>query len=424
MHIDTLELTNFRAFEKESVTFSMPFTLLLGDNGTGKTALLEALRIAIGVYLSALDGLRPPGIIETDIHERLLPDNLGGVAEPPERVQYAPVVLKATGQLEDGKTVQWERHRNKVSSSSTTGNIELVRQHVAALAEERTQRGQVNLPLLAYYPAHRGSRGKTPDPISRVQKPERWQRAYDTALDPSVDRAAPFRWVANTTYAELQENTESQLLRATLKAIADCLEGVTHVFYSVQLDELVTEDEQGRRRRALTLSAGYWTMLLMLLDMAHRCATLNPHLGANVLRETPGIVLIDELDIHLHPRWQQRIVSDLCRAFPRVQFIATTHSPLISASLPSEALRHLEVADDGTCHVRHYAERTQGLSPDQMLSTPYFDLDSDRPLQAQEHLDKLSDRILDGDTDAALEYLRVLNEGTELSVAHEPSRRP
>ena len=422
MRIDSLKITNFRAFEHEYITFESPFTLLLGDNGTGKTALLDALRVSIGAYLSGLQGLRPPAIIEADIRERLVPDNLGGVADPPEKVQYAPVSLVASGQLENGRQVEWERRRKTVTGATTTGNIRAITDYVTAQAEARTLRKAITMPLLAYYPANRAARAKAPDSISRVQKPDPWQRAYDTALNATLDKDAHLRWVANTTYAQLQEQAESPLLRATLDAVAACLEGVQSVFYSVQLDELVVEDDQGMRRRAATLSSGYWTMLLMLLDMAHRCVMLNPHLGASVLRDTPGIVLIDELDVHLHPRWQQRVVADLCRTFPCMQFIATTHSPLVSASLPSSALRHLVTAEIGVCHVHQYQENSQGLSPDQMLVSPYFDLESDRPIETMSHLDSLNARVLDGDTAAAHEYLTILNNGTEQLFASSSGR--
>jgi predicted ATP-binding protein involved in virulence len=72
----------------------------------------------------------------------------------------------------------------------------------------------------------------------------------------------------------------------------------------------------------------------MVADIAVRCATLNPHLAGEAALLTPGVVLIDEIDLHLHPKWQRRIVGDLLAAFPNIQFIATTHSPFVIQSLP------------------------------------------------------------------------------------------
>jgi predicted ATP-binding protein involved in virulence len=79
----------------------------------------------------------------------------------------------------------------------------------------------------------------------------------------------------------------------------------------------------------------------MIGDIARRCATINPHLDDDSVSRTPGFVLIDELDLHLHPRWQRRIVDDLKRTFPEIQFITTTHSPFIIQALEPGELRIL-----------------------------------------------------------------------------------
>jgi predicted ATP-binding protein involved in virulence len=80
----------------------------------------------------------------------------------------------------------------------------------------------------------------------------------------------------------------------------------------------------------------------MISDIAYRMAMLNPQLLDDVTNKTSGVVLIDELDLHLHPQWQQRIVKDLTTIFPKVQFIVTTHSPNVIGSVPHEQLLVLE----------------------------------------------------------------------------------
>ena len=80
-------------------------------------------------------------------------------------------------------------------------------------------------------------------------------------------------------------------------------------------------------------------MVAMVADIAHRSARLNPHLGAEAATITPGVILIDEIDLHLHPKWQRRVVQDLKKTFPNIQFITTTHSPFIIQSLePGEVI--------------------------------------------------------------------------------------
>ena len=90
------------------------------------------------------------------------------------------------------------------------------------------------------------------------------------------------------------------------------------------------------------MSDGYRNMIGMIADIAYRCIRLNPQLGADALNKTTGLVLIDEIDLHLHPTWQKKIVSELITCFPNIQFIATTHSPFIVQSLNSRQIINLE----------------------------------------------------------------------------------
>lgn len=90
------------------------------------------------------------------------------------------------------------------------------------------------------------------------------------------------------------------------------------------------------------MSDGYKNTLSMIGDIAYRMAVMNPMLGNRVLEETPGIVLIDEVDLHLHPQWQQSILKDLHAIFPKVQFIVTSHAPAVINSVSREKIRMLD----------------------------------------------------------------------------------
>ena len=81
------------------------------------------------------------------------------------------------------------------------------------------------------------------------------------------------------------------------------------------------------------LSDGYRNVIKIILDIAARMCILNPYLKEKALQETPGIVLIDEIDLSLHPTWQKRIIGILKQLFPKIQFICATHSPFIIQSL-------------------------------------------------------------------------------------------
>lgn len=116
--------------------------------------------------------------------------------------------------------------------------------------------------------------------------------------------------------------------------------------YSFAAEDLtgifVTPNGEKEKLQFRQLSDGYRNIIGMVADIAYRCIKLNPHLGENAVKETPGIVLIDELDLHLHPNWQRRIVEDFKNTFPSIQFVATTHSPFIIQSLKEDELRNLD----------------------------------------------------------------------------------
>jgi predicted ATP-binding protein involved in virulence len=102
------------------------------------------------------------------------------------------------------------------------------------------------------------------------------------------------------------------------------------------------------------LSSGIRSMVALTADLAHRCASLNPHLGGDAAAKTPGLVLIDEVDLHLHPSWQQRVVELLQSAFGEMQLVLTTHSPQVLSTVYAESVRV----------VKHYADESYIVPPD------------------------------------------------------------
>ena len=106
---------------------------------------------------------------------------------------------------------------------------------------------------------------------------------------------------------------------------------VTSLFYEKRSEELMYIDNNNIIPLRL-MSSGYRSLVRMVADIAYRMAILNPDLKEEVVHKTPGVIMIDELDLHLHPRWQWKIIQALQKTFPKVQFIATTHSSIIIAS--------------------------------------------------------------------------------------------
>ena len=131
--------------------------------------------------------------------------------------------------------------------------------------------------------------------------------------------------------------------RAVQQAIDACLEstGFHDLYYNFALNCFVINHPDVGEMVVDDLSDGFRSILSMVADLAYRMVRLNPQLGAQAVVATPGVVLIDEIDMHLHPLWQQTVLLDMQRAFPKVQFIVTTHSPQVLSSVPAESVRVL-----------------------------------------------------------------------------------
>ena len=225
----------------------------------------------------------------------------------------------------------------------------------------------------------------------------------------------------------LQERRELNSLQTVYSAIAGCVEGVERALYDFELDDIALEFEGGDRYPFGFLSDGQRSMTALAADIAMRSVQLNPHLKGNAPKGTDGVVLIDELDLHLHPNWQRRIVCDLTSIFPGLQFVATTHSPFIVQSLDRQGLVNL--SDEGILEekkeprsVEDVAEETMGVDIPQRsrrflekeaAARRYYELldhfeDDDHPdvVKAKKELDEIEGRFIDDPAFTAFLKLR------------------
>lgn len=197
-------------------------------------------------------------------------------------------------------------------------------------------------------------------------------RGYVDALHAASDESRMNAWFRKQSIWEWQNKRESDLFNAVKKALASCFEAVASasdamVDFDAELQQLVFtyRDSNGvyHRDRLRSMSDGYRSTLSLIADIAYRMATLNPAMGGDILK-TPGTVLIDEVDLHLHPRWQARILEDLINIFPNVQFVTTTHSPLVVASVPRNNILML-----GESSAVMPSTETRGRDASDVLST-------------------------------------------------------
>ena len=184
-------------------------------------------------------------------------------------------------------------------------------------------------------------------------KPSRLD-ALEGALAARTDFEGFLAWFYFKRYEELQEREDREDSDYQLKDVSVIRQAITSMLPEVSnprielnpLRFVVSQKSEEGRVEKLSLnqlSGGYRIVLALAADLARRMAQGNPHMDDPLQSE--AIVLIDEIELHLHPAWQQRILSDLMRTFPNAQFIATTHSPQVLTTV--EPQRIVELYRDG-----------------------------------------------------------------------------
>ncbi len=338
MIIDSLKLHNFRLFEDVELQLNERVCVVVGINGAGKSTLLDAMCILLSCYVGGFDGLGVRRIAQSDI--RHVTYKSGSFYE---NVSQLPVEIAAAGSIGD-TPVAWKSLKLKDSpqSSSPSAYEEMTR--LAGEHQIRLREGDGNLvlPLIAYYGTGRlwkreASKKKRE---SQVQTTFRRLSAYEDCLDAHLTDTTLAAWYERMTIKNLQrggDTPEFAAVRAALSNSLRTLTGFSKVEFQSNFDthelEVIYEDgDRVERIPSSQLSDGYRVALNIFADIAYMAAQLNPQLGESVLAATEGIVLIDEIDLHLHPQWQQLVLSDLASTFPRVQFVVTTHASSVIAS--------------------------------------------------------------------------------------------
>ena len=368
MKIDRIHVKNFKCFDEKHLELNSRFTLLVGDNGAGKTTILDALAVAAGIWL-----VRPPDSTLAGSGRNILPSEIRIVPKQEgDRAQFLerkPVSVEAEGEIA-GRRAQWCRQvrydGTRTSNAEAKDALEIIGRHFS-----RIQGGECALsPVVAYYGAGRAwlpSRGRTETRGRRNGPARRWEAFYD-CFNERIRLNDLHVWFQREAIAFASQAGSWRPGYGVVKhAILRCVPEADELWYDGDRAELVVS-MGGEARTFASLSAGQRMMVALVADIAIKAVTQNSYLVSKedrtytgdellpeVLQRTPGLVLIDELDAHLHPRWQRRVVDDLKRTFPCVQFVCTSHSPFVIQSLDAGELRTL---DPGGTALVEYADRS------------------------------------------------------------------
>ncbi len=335
MKVKSLNLHNFRQFIDLDVNFNENINVFVGVNGAGKTSILDALAIMLSRLIGRIQSSHGTGrfFVDEDIHD--------GTSET---VNDIAITYK-------GINVDWSVTKTKRGRKrQTISNLGQIKEVVQMVQEELEHDEHISFPLAVYYSVNRA----VLDIPLRIRTKHKFGQleAYDQALKGARnDFRLFFEWFRKREDLE-NEQRLSQVNRGIeyrdpqLQAVRDAIETLTGFScIRVRRSPLRMEvKKDGRSLNVRQLSDGEKCLLALAGDLARRLAIANPGLSSPLTGT--GVILIDELDLHLHPGWQQEIIEKLTITFPNCQFIVTTHSPQILTTLRAENIRLLKQKDE------------------------------------------------------------------------------
>ncbi|MBK5551376.1 AAA family ATPase [Pseudomonas sp. TH03] len=406
-------------------------TVFVGNNGAGKTTLLKSLATSLSWLVARIRTEKGSGshIAEEDIRNGASVALILTAVVDKSQASTSPPVLNPEGVLFNWGIARGRQGRKSDVHSSLAEATRLADHY----RNQLTADDKASLPLIAYYPVER-SVLEIPLKI-RTKHTFDQLDGYDNALNRGVDFRRFFEWFREREDSEnengvpdsvlsqiskdfgkdssvwkalskIKASSRDRQLTAVRSAIAAFMPGFSNLRVQRKPRLHMAIDKDGVTLNVSQLSQGEKSMMALVGDIARRLAMMNQSLD-NPL-EGDGIVLIDEVDLHLHPKWQRSLIRQFSETFPNCQFVLTTHSPLVISDA-KDVLCY--VINDGELHEHN---GLYGLDANQVLLEV---MDTDiRNSEVQQRLNRLMERLQDGDLDEAKKLFAELS--LELSDGH------
>lgn len=393
MYIRRVAMTAIKGFDEVDLNFEgdaeslAGWAVITGDNGTGKTAFLKAISLAL---------LGPEQVIA------LVPDLRGWIAEGADR---GTISVEVQPDHDIDKT-----RRGGFPSGNFWAEVEIKRDEVvtdivSADIYRHKKKGALNGPWQSVTPGwfsvgygpFRRMYGSSPDAQRLMMLPGRVPR-YATLFKEDATLAEGEEWVKQLNYRRLEQNKDDALiLDALLKLVGDNFLHQGVAIDEVNSDGIWLRDAAGHRMPLSDMSEGYRSALAMFIDIFRHMIAVYGVDGliletddGHYIIDRPGLVMIDEVDAHLHPAWQREIGFWLKQHLPRVQFVVTTHSPLVCQAADAGRIYHMPSAGQGPpFRVSHdeYRKIIAGR-PDEILLSDAFGLPHTRSPRAVDALSR------------------------------------
>lgn len=411
VYITSIKIKNLRCFEDAELALQyagreqtpapqLPnINLLLGNNGGGKSTVLKAIALAALSPVIVQSGLLPYRLVRRAPDEQIAQATVMGemllhaqdlgvkkLAQP--RVEALALDILRSGNSELLKSAQEPTFTSQ--ALNTDG---------ASLWEKMYDDGSPAFLVLGYGASRRiEDAEKLDESARRKSRRLRYERVaglFEThiTLTPLVSWLPRFK-SENPGRHKQVVNLLDQLLPDGANFTGQ-MENGEYLF-----------EVNGLTAPFAALSDGYRAYIGWIADVLYHINKGAPS-GAKLV-ETYGIVLVDEIDLHLHPEWQRSVIATISATLPNLQFVFTTHSPIIAASLNRENIFVMEPTGDGASIVKQYDERIYGLTAEQALTSSYFNLKTTRAAGFVEEMKDLSVKAGRGDLNSALAFMEKL----------------
>lgn len=353
MKLESLSLAHCGGFEQLDVTFEPDVTLIAGVNGVGKSTLLHALTVLLSRAMPEFTPSRSAPLYFTD-----------------DEIQGDKASLEASARIQiDGQTINAGVQRLRTAEEKGDRFI-LLRQVEAATAttdfaqvlSARTLTGELEAGIKETRTALANLKSASHPPLAVYFSPKRQLPGQPRTLPESkpFDSSIAFSRALHDREVELREfmhwfRTQEKLGAASeprrlrvLDALRAVVRELVPEFSNLRIQEQprlgFVVDKRGQPFYLHQLSDGERGLLALVFDLTRRLAIANPD-SDSPIAEGVALVLIDEIELHLHPKWQRDVLQRLCDIFKSCQFVVTTHSPLALGEVPARCVRFLEFVD-------------------------------------------------------------------------------
>ncbi|MGN6297381.1 MAG: AAA family ATPase [Ginsengibacter sp.] len=388
MLIKKLTLTNFRAYTQAEFEFQQGLNLLVGINGVGKTSVLDALRICLSVIYPEISETkqRKESFKETDI--KFGADYLQVSCDFTHlSINYNLLIVKRKETI-----VKLEKENpSKRDEYKAVPDEEVITPKIDIGDKDYSNAG--NDPIGIFFSTKRSLVEDTK--ISKSVAQAGQAAAHAEAL--SENRVFNLRTFTDWYRAQKALSIEDVRIGENLAAIHSVVESFLPGFHNLREIEIDNKfelciDKNDVALSIRQLSDGEKGILSLAIEIARRLVLANP-VWEDPIKLGDGVVLIDELDLHLHPKWQRSIVTNLTRTFPHLQFITTSHSPQIIPSLAPERIQII-----GLDKV-FFPDRSLGMDTNWILK--YLMESDDRPENASKAIEDIEQLIKEIEFDKA-----------------------